>query len=170
MTRKLVLHDLSKEESSAYLPEDSENITFFAAPPSIGSCIGCFNCWTKTPGKCVIKDESGKFGEMLPDHDTFAIISKCVYGGLSPDVKAVLERSVSVILSPLFHVVDGEMHHLPRLKKLSALEYHFYGTDITDREKETARKLAAANAVNMCMTKYNAFFHSSLSEIREMLS
>ena len=170
MIHKLVLHDLSQEESSAYFPEGSENITFFAAPSPIGKCIGCFNCWIKTPGKCVIKDESGKLSEMLPDNDTFVIISKCVYGGLSPDVKAVLERSLGAILSPLFHVVDGEMHHLPRLKKLSALEYHFYGTDITDREKETAQKLAAANAVNMCMTKYEVFFHSSLSEIREMLS
>jgi len=168
MTSKLVLHDLPENESSIYLSDKSENITYFAAHPTIQSCISCFGCWIKTPGMCVVKDESNVFSKIIPEHDVFIIISKCIYGGLSPDVKVVLERSIGV-LSPFFGIVNGEMHHLPRYKKMPILAYHFYGSDITEYEKETARKLTAANALNFYAPKHEVYFHSSLSEIKEIL-
>jgi len=169
MASTLVLHDLSEKESSIYLPNESENIKYFAAPPKIQDCIGCFGCWIKTPGMCVIKDISNAFIKMIPEHDVFMVICKCVYGGLSPDVKIVLERSIGV-LSPFFGVINGEMHHLRRHKKMPSLAYHFYGPDITEHEKETARKLTAANALNLHAPKHETTFHASLSEIKEMLS
>ena len=169
MAGKLVLHDLSEEESSIYLPHEHEGITYFAAQPGVRTCIGCFGCWVKTPGTCVIKDEISAFSKMITEHDDLIVISKCTYGGLSPDIKVVLERSVGILL-PFFGIVNGEMHHLPRYKKLPALTYYFYGSDITECEMETARKLTAANALNLSMPKHEVYVHTSLSEIKEVLS
>ena len=169
MAGKLVLHDLSEEESSIYLPHKSENITYFTAQPGVKTCIGCFGCWIKTPGTCVMKDEISAFSKMVPEHDDFIVISKCIYGGLSPDIKVVIERSIGILL-PYFGVVNGEMHHLPRYKKMPTLTYHFYGSDITKNEMQTARKLTAANALNLWMPKHEVYFHAFLSEIKEILS
>lgn len=169
MKSTLILHDLSDEESSIYLPKKNEGTTIFPAPPDVRSCIGCFGCWTKTPGMCVIKDDSNAFAKLAPEHDVFVVISKCVYGGLSPEVKVVLERSIAVI-SPFFGVVKGEMHHLPRYSKMPELVYHFYGPAISGQEKATARKLTEANAVNLFAPKHETVFHSSLEGIKEALS
>lgn len=169
MGRKLILHDMQTEDAALYLPGESENVTHFSAYPAIHNCIGCFGCWIKTPGICVINDRGRAFGRMIPEHDVFAVVSKCVYGGLSPDVKLILERNIMVSL-PFFHIVNDEMHHLPRYSKMPSLEYHFYGPDIPEREKETARKLTAANALNLYAPDYNTFFHSSMPEVREALS
>jgi len=169
MPNTLVLHDLSEEDASVYLRKSVDGVTYFPAPPGIRSCIGCFGCWTKTPGVCVVKDDSNAFAKLIPEYDVITVISRCVYGGLSPDIKVVLERSIAVI-SPFFGVVKGEMHHLPRYSRMPALSYHFYGPEISEREKDTARKLTEANAVNLYAPKYETVFHASLEELREALS
>ena len=169
MGRKLILHDLQAEEAANHLPQESDSITLVHAQPRIQSCIGCFGCWIKTPGTCLIDDEGRTFGKLIPDCDKLIIVSKCIYGSLSPDVKLTLERSISVSL-PFFHLVNGEMHHVPRYKKMPDLAYHFYGSDITEREKNTARKLTAANALNLYASNHNVFFHSSMEGLKEALS
>ena len=169
MGGKLILHDLLTEEAADYLPGESENTTLFSALPQIRNCIGCFGCWIKTPGTCIIDDEGRSFGKLIPDCDELIVVSKCVYGSLSPDVKLTLERSISVSL-PFFHLVNGEMHHVPRYKKMPCLAYHFYGPDITEREKSTARKLAAANSLNLYSPDYKVFFHSTMEGLKEGLA
>jgi len=167
--RILILHDLGTEDAALCLPGESENITHFSAYPAIHDCLGCFGCWIKTPGQCVIDDRGREFGKMIPDHDVFWIVSKCAYGGLSPDVKLILERSIMVSL-PFFHIVNGEMHHVPRYNKMPSLSYHFYGPDISADEKETAQRLIAANALNLYAPEYSVSFHSSMSEMKEALA
>ena len=35
----------------------------------ITNCVGCFGCWTKTPGKCVIRDDAVKVYPCIEDSD-----------------------------------------------------------------------------------------------------
>jgi hypothetical protein len=100
----------------------------------------------------------------MPYHEEVVVISRIVFGGLSPDVKAVLDRSIGFIL-PFFRNVNGEMHHLPRYEKAPDLRYIFYGPHITEREKATARKLTTANAVNFGSARSSSCFLESIHEI-----
>jgi hypothetical protein len=104
----------------------------------------------------------------MPLHDEILIVSRMVFGGLSPDVKAVLERSIGFML-PFLRNVNGEMHHTMRYEKLPDLHYIFYSPNMKERERETARKLAAANAVNFGAPRWSVSFRQSVQEIKEVL-
>jgi len=169
MRKKLILHNLAREDAESLLPPESPEYSVFAATPSLHHCVGCFGCWLKTPGKCVIKDRGSDFGALMPLHDEIIVISRMVFGGLSPDVKAVLDRSIGFIL-PFFRIVNGEMHHTRRYEKSPDLRYILYGPDINDREKETAQKLVACNALNFGAENYSVSFHSTIQEIKEALA
>lgn len=109
---KVILHDLSQSDKLTTLcGEIHQNDRVFATEirePLY--CRGCFGCWLNTPGKCVIRDDYSKIGEYLGDSDEFIIISKCRYGEFSPNIKKVIDRSVSYCL-PNFEKRNKETHH-----------------------------------------------------------
>jgi len=169
MSKKLILHDLSPEDAENLLPKESEIYSLYPAKPPVRHCVGCFGCWLKTPGRCVINDRGSDFSALMLQHDEIIVISRFVFGGLSPDIKAVFDRSIGFIL-PFFRILNGEMHHVKRYQKSPDLCYILYGIDINDTEKETARKLIAANALNFGSENSQISFHTSPREIREVLA
>jgi multimeric flavodoxin WrbA len=115
-------------------------------------CLGCFGCWIKTPLLCVIHDGYERLGEYCVNSEELIIISKCFYGGYSPFVKNILDRSIGVML-PFFEIIRGKMHHSARTKNHPKLSVYLYGP-MTEAEYKTAAKLVEANAIN---------FHASYS-------
>ena len=97
--------------------------------------------------------------------DTGAV---CHKGRLSKDGRAfgknVMDRSISYIL-PFFEMRNGEMHHKSRYTNTLKIKAVFYGEDITEEEKETARELVKANAINLNGTVQEVVF----VENKEML-
>lgn len=127
---------------------------------SIHPCIGCFGCWTKTPGKCVIHDGYEGTGIDMSRCTELILVSRCVYGSVSPFVKMVQDRAISYI-HPDFEIRREEMHHKRRYQNVLHLSAYFYGEDTTDAEKETARKIIQANADNYdCMVERVLFCQS----------
>ena len=64
---------------------------------TIHPCIGCFGCWVKTPGKCVIHDGYEDTGIDMSKCGELILIGRCCYGGESPFVKMVQDRALSYI-------------------------------------------------------------------------
>lgn len=149
-------------DDPAMMPHTNINdIIFTKEANEIKSCCGCFGCWVKTPGKCVIKDGYQSVGEALGKCDELLIISRCTFGSYSPFVKNVLDRAISYV-DPRFTVRDGKMRHRRRYQNRIAVSVTFYGNDITGNEKKTAINLALANAENLdgYVTKIG-FLHSN---------
>lgn len=130
----------------------------------IHHCIGCFGCWVKTPGKCVIHDGYHETGVDMSKCTELIIISRCYYGSVSPFVKMVEDRAISYF-HPDFVIRKGEMHHKRRYKNTITLSSHFYGENITDIEKETARELLEANADNYDGVVKGIYFYKSVGEL-----
>ncbi len=144
------LEQASREVQSVILNSDE-----------IKPCLGCFGCWVKTPGLCVITNDSANdLAHQLIQADAVVILSKLTYGGVSPDVKAFLDRSIPNI-SPFFEIYHGEMHHRMRYKKFPCWITIGYG-DSTGDERETFLELAERNALNLrppkhfCLTIQNS--------------
>ena len=97
----VIIHDLNNEQFELLFPELNNNSHIIFDNGTIKSCIGCFGCWIKTPGKCVIKDGYDNIGELFSKADKVIVISKCFYVFFSPFVKNVLDRSIAYML-PFF--------------------------------------------------------------------
>jgi len=164
MTDTLVLQDISP--NGVELNKTKYNV--FQKSQTVKPCFGCFGCWVKTPGKCVIEDSDSDFVIKLPHVREVIVISQLVFGGLSPNIKAVFDRSIGFML-PFFCNVNGEMHHKPRYEKRPTLKYLFYSETITDAEKATATKLVKANAINFGADNYTVEFYNSPQEALEVL-
>lgn len=162
----VIIHDLNSGQFKTLFPDISENTRIISDNGSIRNCIGCFGCWIKTPGKCVLKDGYENMGEIFSQADNVVIISKCCYGGYSPFVKNVLDRSISYLL-PFFKTKNNETHHKPRYENRFRLSVYFYGESITPQETETARNLVKANSVNFNVSNYKAAFYESLDKLCE---
>ncbi|MCR5794483.1 MAG: flavodoxin family protein [Solobacterium sp.] len=114
----------------------------------IRPCVGCFSCWTKTPGACIHDDELYDIGLRLARCTELVIVSKCLYGGVSPFVKRVIERFLPY-MHPDFTVRNGMMRHKRRYPHTFEISAYFYGEEISDEEKRSASDLVKANAVNL---------------------
>lgn len=134
----ILIHDLNNEQLQALDPEGDGSLSIISDTGAIRHCIGCFGCWLKTPGKCVLKDGYEKMGELLSKAERVTIISKCFYGCYSPFVKNVLDRSIPWLL-PFFITRNDETHHKRRYRNNMQLSVYFYGENVTEEEKKQLR-------------------------------
>ena len=120
---KLIVHDLAQEQASQILPQNAD-IRLVGNDDTIHCCVGCFGCWVKTPAQCILRDSYGDMGELLSKCSELTFVSKCCYGGFSPFVKNVIDRSISYS-HPYFTIRNGEMHHQPRYQNHFRLSAFF---------------------------------------------
>jgi len=84
--------------------------TFNLKEMDIKQCVGCFSCWVKTPGKCVIKDDAEKILISTIRSDVVIFASPLVMGMTTGLLKRLNDRFLPLI-HPYFSVVNGEIHH-----------------------------------------------------------
>lgn len=86
----------------------------------ISSCRGCFQCWVRTPGICVINDAGRSVAEAWVQSDVIVLVTPVTFGGYSSVLKRAVDRVIP-ILSPFFMKIRGEVHHKQRYEKYPAL-------------------------------------------------
>lgn len=52
----ILIHDLDNDLFVSLFPGTYKDVHIISDNGSIQHCIGCFGCWIKTPGKCVLND------------------------------------------------------------------------------------------------------------------
>jgi hypothetical protein len=114
----------------------------YASSMRLKACIGCFGCWLKTPGLCVIKDDDGKrYLERFVAADLMIFVTRIPFGSYSPAIKRALDRGIPSLL-PYFRIYRGEMHHVqryPRKRRILHIPYGEYSPEEFDTFAELAR-------------------------------
>ena len=144
---KLVIHDLSVDAWSR-IADVYEGWKVISDNQTIKPCIGCFGCWVKSPGECVIKDGYEHMGALIHETDEVVVISRYTYGGFSSFVKNVIDRSIGFVL-PYFEVVEGEMHHKKRYPEDKIMSFIFRGNGLDEEEQARAKKYVEAVCRNL---------------------
>ena len=78
---------------------------------TIKNCVGCFTCWTKSPGTCILKDDMTD--ELLPrlQQSDIVVYATPLYSyTMNAALKTFIERSLPSI-EPFFDIREGRMFH-----------------------------------------------------------
>lgn len=122
----------------------------------ISPCVGCFGCWVKTPGKCVIRDDATKIYPLIAQADEVIYISHVFCGGYDIPMKTMLERAIP-IQQAFIRIHNNETHHLQRDVKPKKALIIAYG-DISHEERNIFSELIERNVLNMNFIKSDVIF------------
>lgn len=86
----------------------------------IGPCRGCFACWVKTPGQCILADDGRRVAESIMGSELTSWITPVTMGGYSAMLKNAVDRLIPLVL-PYFTFVGREVHHVPRYRRYPSL-------------------------------------------------
>jgi len=89
---------------------------------NINFCTGCWDCWVKTPGLCVIKDDQEEILKYIPHVDHLIFVSPIILGYESSLIKTFKDRFIPTV-HPYVRIHHGEQHHYPRYKHLPNLTF-----------------------------------------------
>ena len=138
------------------LEERQDLVIFDLSRMKIANCVGCFGCWTRTPGRCVIRDDAVRVYPRLAGSEAVLYVSRVKYGGYDTVMKTMLERAIPV-QQAFIRLLDGETHHVQRAVVPKRAAIVAYGAQ-DGEEEDLFRRLVARNAKNMCFQSYTIRF------------
>lgn len=83
---------------------------FYTRKLKINPCRGCFNCWLKTPGECVQKDDMQMLHPKLREADIWVLATPVYVDGMTGPMKNLLDRVIP-LAQPFFELRDGHCRH-----------------------------------------------------------
>jgi multimeric flavodoxin WrbA len=128
-------------------------------------CRGCFNCWVKTPGSCVFKDDGDTVCREFITSDMVVLCSPIIMGYPSALAKNALDRTIPLI-HPYLEDFGGEVHHMKRYEKYPELSLLLEKMEDTDSEDiEIIHDIFKRSALNMRSSlKFMKFTDSPVEE------
>jgi multimeric flavodoxin WrbA len=88
---------------------------------TVKNCIGCFTCWTKTPGVCILKDDmTNELFQKWLGSDLVVYATPLYHYTVNAAMKAFIERTLPALL-PFFEGRNGRTFHPIRQKPPKAV-------------------------------------------------
>ncbi len=94
---------------------ETENV--FLARKTIKHCLGCFTCWTKTPGKCAIKDDMTLLLPKVLESDIAVLATPLYVDNVTGIMKNFMDRLIPLFDPHFAKDAGGECRHIKRYEK-----------------------------------------------------
>jgi len=101
------------DRTAKKLSKEHDISVFNVKDMDISFCCGCYSCWTKTPGRCIFKDDMEKIIRSAVKSDLLLYTSPVITGFISADTKKIMDRILPCAL-PFIRNFNGECHHPSR--------------------------------------------------------
>ncbi len=92
-----------------------ENI--FLVEKNIRHCMGCFSCWMKTPGKCVIKDDMAGLIDKSMGSDIVVYATPLYTDYVTGIMKDFMDRMLPIVCPQFEKDANGQTRHKKRYAK-----------------------------------------------------
>ncbi|MBO7633411.1 MAG: flavodoxin family protein [Lachnospiraceae bacterium] len=79
----------------------------------IAPCRGCFGCWQKLDGHCVMQDDQNAILDLYRDSDVIIWSFPLYCYSMPSHLKAVLDRTIPLIQMKMVQLPDGTVRHEP---------------------------------------------------------
>ncbi len=83
---------------------------FYTKDLTINFCRSCYQCWTKTPGKCGQKDDMDVLLPKFRDSDIWVFASPIYCDGINGSMKTLIDRLIA-LLKPFTELRAGRCRH-----------------------------------------------------------
>lgn len=117
---------LALDHSVRYFPIKNMNMVH---------CQGCWDCWTKTPGLCRMKDDGMEYLKSLASSDMMLILSPVRAGFLTAETKKAMDRYIPNSLCHI-GIYEKECHHFRRYPQEMMLALYLMDDGKIDKEAE----------------------------------
>lgn len=96
----------------------AETETIYLNEKNIHSCSGCFTCWTKTPGKCIHKDDMEELLKKRLDADIVVYGTPLYYFTYTGIMKNFIDRQLPLVDRNIVSSDNGYTHNSRKPEKL----------------------------------------------------
>lgn len=132
----------------------------------IKQCLGCWGCWVKTPGECVLEDDGGRVCASVIRSDVTLFAAPLVMAFPTALLKRTIDRLLPLI-HPYNAVVAGEIHHRARYKRYPKFALLTERSDEdTDEDLRIVEDVFARTALNF--KSRLAFVHETSAPAEEV--
>jgi multimeric flavodoxin WrbA len=115
----------------------------------LASCIGCFGCWIKKPGECVIPDGIESINSTAMNSDVVIYLSPVIFGQFSANIKDAIDRWLPNML-PFFMIrKDGSMMHPRRYESYPKQIMIGYGNEVDSEDAELFKDITKKHRNNV---------------------
>ena len=114
-------------------------------------CRGCFDCWTKTPGECAMKDGIAEINRACMTSDVVVYLCPVVFGQFSANMKSALDRWLPNML-PFFETrKDGSTMHPPRYESYAKQIMIGYAENLSEDDAKLFVDITQKHRSNVTM-------------------